>query len=169
MARTGDRRVVVGRVAGVFGVKGWVRVFSYTDPPANILGYGPWFIGADARRPVRVLDGGVHGRGIVARLEGIDDRDEARRLIGAHIEVPRSRLAPTEEGTWYWFDLVGLDVVNEQGENLGRVADLMQTGANDVLVLEGGRRRLIPFVHGAVVKSVDLDAGLVRVDWDSEF
>ena len=83
--------------------------------------------------------------------------------------MARSRLGPTEDGTWYWFDLVGLDVLNEQGENLGKVAELMQTGADDVLVLQGERRRLIPFVHGTVVKAVDLDAGLVRVDWDSEF
>jgi 16S rRNA processing protein RimM len=169
VTRGGERRVVVGRVAGVFGVKGWVRVFSYTDPPANILDYGPWLVGTEAPRPVRVLDGGVHGRGIVARLEGIADRDAARALIGAPIAVQRSRLGPPGEGSYYWFDLVGLEVVNEKGERLGTVEDLLQTGANDVLVLRGDRRRLVPFVRGSVVKAVDVEAGVVTVDWDSDF
>jgi 16S rRNA processing protein RimM len=169
MGGAGDRRVVVGRVTGVFGVKGWVRVYSYTDPPANILDYGPWFLGDDGAKPSRVVDGSVHGRGIIARLEGIEDRDRARALIGSSIAVPRAQLGRPQQGSYFWFDLIGLDVVNLAGETLGRVTDLMQTGANDVLVLEGARRRLVPFVDGPVVKSVDLDAGVVTVDWDSDF
>lgn len=169
MVASGDRRVVVGRVAGVFGVKGWVRVYSYTDPPANILHYGPWFLGDGAAKPVQVVDGGVHGRGIVARLEGVEDRDQARGLIGTSIAVPRSRLGQPEQGSYFWFDLIGLDVVNAAGEALGKVTDVMETGANDVLVVQGSRRHLVPFVDATVVKAVDLDAGTVIVDWDSDF
>lgn len=169
MAETAGSRVVVGRVAGIFGVKGWVRVFSYTDPPGNILEYGPWLVGPDQGRRFRLTEGAVHGKGIIAHLEGVDDRDAARALIGASIAVSREALGEAGDGSFFWSDLVGLKVVNEQGEDLGVVTDLLETGANDVLVLKGERRRLVPFVNGTVVKSVDLAGGVVTVDWDREF
>lgn len=161
--------MTVGRITGVFGVKGWVRVYSYTSPRENILRYAPWFIGEVDAVPYALAGGGVHGRGIVAHLEGVDDRDVARRLIGATISVPRESLSELAAGEYYWSDLMGLSVVDQQGRDLGRVAELIETGANDVLVLNGERRRLVPFVPGSVVKSVDLAAGLISVDWDSEF
>lgn len=146
-----------------------MRIYSYTKPPENILRYAPWFVGDADAVPFVLVDGGVHGRGIVAHLKGVDDRDVARRLIGARISVPRESFAELAAGQYYWSDLVGLSVVDQQGKALGRVAELIETGANDVLVLEGERRRLVPFVPGSVVKSVDLAAGLISVDWDSEF
>jgi 16S rRNA processing protein RimM len=169
MSDPAQRPVVVGRVTGVFGVKGWVRVFSYTDPPGNILQYGPWLVGERGEKSFRVLDGATHGRGVIAHLEGIDDRDVARGLIGAEIRVSRANFGKTGRDEYYWSDLVGLTVVNEEGVELGRVDDLLATGANDVLVVVGDRRRLVPFVPGAVVKSVDVAGGTLRVAWDEDF
>lgn len=163
------RRVAVGRIAGVFGIKGWVRVFSYTDPPENILGYGPWLVGE--REPVayRVVDGARHGRGIVAHLEGVNDRDVARALIGQGVWVPRDRFQVADPGQYYWSDLIGLRVVNGEGAELGHVQEILETGANDVLVVGGERRRLLPFVTGTVVKSVDLAGRVINVEWDADF
>jgi 16S rRNA processing protein RimM len=166
-----DRRhVVVGRITGVFGVKGWVRVYSYTDPPDNILDYGPWLLEGPGRSSIhRVDDGAAHGRGIIAHVEGIEDRDAARALIGSSIAVPRERFHGAEEGCYFWSDLVGLRVVNGSGVDLGIVEELIETGANDVLVVRGERRRLVPFVPGRVVTSVDTGGGTIRVDWEADY
>jgi 16S rRNA processing protein RimM len=164
-----DRHILVGKISGIFGVKGWVRVYSYTDPPENILGYGPWLIGDGEGRSCKVVDGAVHGRGIIARLAGVDDRDKARGLIGAAIRVPRERFGESGGDEYYWSDLLGLQVTNQDGVVFGKVEDMMETGANDVMVIRGERRRLVPFVLGAVVKSVDIGAGTIVVEWDADF
>jgi 16S rRNA processing protein RimM len=169
VAPTEERRVVVGRIAGIFGVKGWVRVFSYTDPPENILMYSPWLIGDGDSTGCRVTDGAVHGRGIIAHIDGIDDRDVARGLIGKSISVPRALFRDTHTGEYYWSDLLGLHVVNQDGVPFGTVADVVATGANDVLVINGDRRRLLPFVTGQVIKAVDLESGVIHVEWDADF
>jgi 16S rRNA processing protein RimM len=163
--QTGERQVTVGRITGIFGVKGWVRVFSYTDPPKNILQYAPWLIGEPVAVPYRVTDGSMHGRGVIAHLQGVDDRDLARRLIGSSIRIPRAQFRDPGRGEYYWFDLVGLEVIDENGSSLGRVEDLLETGANDVMVIAGDRRRLVPFILQTVVKSVDLDKGIITVSW----
>jgi 16S rRNA processing protein RimM len=116
-----------------------------------------------------VAAGDVHGRGVIAHLEGVDDRDVARGLIGREIRVPRERFAAAGANEYYWTDLVGLQVLGIDGRQLGEVVELLATGANDVLVLRGERRRLVPFVPGRVVKSVDLAAGVIHVDWDADF
>lgn len=166
-----QRLVTVGRVAGVFGVRGWLRIFSFTDPPRNILDYGPWYLGphTDRQRIFRVVDGAPHGRGIIARLEGIEDRDAARALIGEPISVRRECFGGTREGEYFWSDLIGLRVINEEGIEFGRIAEMLDTSANDVMVVVGERRRLLPFLYGTVVKSVDLASGVVRVDWDAGY
>lgn len=169
MTDPAQRPVVVGRVTGVFGVRGWVRIFSYTDPPENILQYGPWLVGERGERCLRVLDGALHGKGVIVHLEGIDDRDVARGLIGADIRVSRAAFGKAGRDEYYWSDLIGLRVVNEEGVELGRVKDLLATGANDVLVVVGERRRLVPFVPGAVVKSVDVAGGMLQVAWGEDF
>ncbi len=162
--------VVLGRVAGVFGVKGWVKVFSHTEPRENILQYAPWYLAADAGwRECRPLEGKVHGKGIVARIEYCDDRDQAAALVGCDIAVRRSQLPPPEPGEYYWSDLEGLDVVTRGGVVLGSVSHLFSTGANDVMVVNGDRERLIPWLLDDVVLEVDLRTGVVRVDWDPDF
>lgn len=163
------RRIAVGRIAGVFGIKGWVRVFSYTDPLDNILGYGPWLVGDTELIAYRVAEGACHGRGIIAHLDGVNDRDIARALIGKSIWVPREKFHEAGPDQYYWSDLMGLRVVTDAGVELGKVEDLIETGANDVLVVRGERRRLLPFVIGRVVTSVDRGAGVITVDWDEDF
>jgi 16S rRNA processing protein RimM len=107
----------------------------------------------------------MHGRGVIAHLEGVDDRDMARGLIGAVIRIPRSRFERPGRDEYYWCDLVGLEVIDEGGSSLGRVKELLKTGANDVMVITGERRRLVPFVPRTVVKSVDLENGIIMVSW----
>jgi 16S rRNA processing protein RimM len=117
----------------------------------------------------QVAEGSRHGKGVVARLVGCDDRDQAQSLMGYEIGVYRDQLPETEPGEYYWNDLKGLRVVTLQGESLGIVDHLIETGANDVLVVKGERERLIPFVQDQVVTKVDLDNGEIQVDWDKDF
>lgn len=163
------RRVSLGRVVGPHGVRGWVKVESWTRPRENILGFACWHLaGAAEERAYRVLDGRHPGKALAARLEGVDDRDAALALAGLEIRVRRDALPPAEEGEYYWWDLEGLRVETPNGVTLGVVDHLVETGANDVLVVRGERERLIPFVPGEVVIDVDLEAGRLRVDWDPE-
>jgi len=162
--------VQIGEITGVYGVHGWVRVRSYTKPVERILDYGPWHLRHGGCVEVQpVAEGGLRGKGLIARLAGIGDRDEAARLTGAEILAERSRFAAPEPGTFYWADLVGLRVRTTDGQALGIVDHLLETGANDVLVVTGDRRRLIPFVVDDVVQSVDLEGSLIVVDWDPSF
>ena len=162
--------VVVGKIVGIFGVRGWVKVFSHTSPKEGILGYTPWQIKVSGQwRAVKVVSHQRHGKSLLAHLEGFDDRDESRSLIGCEVAIERSQLPPAQPGEYYWADLIGLSVVTTQGVELGRVDHLLQTGANDVLVVAGDRERLIPFVQGVYVIKVDLDSKLIHVDWDPEF
>jgi 16S rRNA processing protein RimM len=165
-----DGMVVLGRISGIHGVRGEVKVFSETRERAGILDYPLWQLRlADGWKEVRLLGGHVQGSGVVvARLEGVEDRDQARALIGTEIAVRRAELPPAEPGTYYWTDLEGLTVVNLEGTVLGTVSHLFETGANDVLVVNGERERLIPYTRDAV-KAVDLAARTIRVDWDPEF
>lgn len=168
----GDREqrwVVLGRVSGLFGVRGWVKVFSDTAPRENILDYRSWYLKRRGEwRPYRLLEGRRQGKGIVARLEGCGDREQAAELVGADIAVRREQLPAAADGEYYWTDLQGLRVVNLGGIDFGRVDHLFETGANDVMVVKGERRRLIPFIDG-VIDGVDLEAGVIRVDWDQDF
>jgi len=170
MPKAPSELVTLGRISGLYGVRGWVRVFSHTDPREGIVRYSPWYLRLGGEwRPVRVAEGRRHGKGVVARLEGCDDRDQAARLMGAEIAVRREQLPPLPPGEYYWTDLEGLRVVTREGVELGTVARLMETGANDVLVVRGERERLIPYLPERVVLEVDLEGGLIRVDWDPDF
>ncbi len=164
------KRIVIGKVGGPFGIKGWSKLLSWTEPRDGILDYGPWLLKqGDGWREWQVAEGHAHGKGVIARLEGVTDRDQAAALMGADIAVWRDQLGETKPGQYFWADLVGLDVQLEDGKPLGRVEGLMATGSNDVLVVKGDRERLIPFIHGQVIKRVDLDRGLIQVDWDPDF
>jgi 16S rRNA processing protein RimM len=161
-------RIVLGRVSGLYGVKGWVKVYSETDPREGILRYSPWLLGPEGAVR-RVAEGKLHGKGLIARLDGCEDRDQAAVLIGQEIAIRRDQLPPPRPDEFYWIDLEGLAVVTSTDVELGRVSHLFSTGANDVLVVEGERERLIPFVWGDVILDVDFDQRLIRVDWDPEF
>lgn len=160
--------LVVGRISGLYGVRGWVKVFSETEPRDNILTYNPWYLGA-GRKPRGLAAGRLHGKGLVARLAGCEDRDRAAALVGLEIRIRRDQLPRLGADEFYWADLVGLSVETLEGRPLGRVARIFANAANDVLVVNGDRERLLPFLWDRVVKDVDLGSGRMRVDWDPEF
>ncbi|CAN5159471.1 ribosome maturation factor RimM [soil metagenome] len=160
--------MLLGEVTGVYGLRGWVRIRSATDPMERILDYAPWQVGMDEAWS-EVEAGRRHGGGVIAKLAGVDDRDGAAALVGAEIAVPRSRLPSSGDGEYYWVDLIGLRVVTTAGIVLGEVEQLIATGANDVLVVRDGRERLIPFLPERVVRAVDLEGGVLEVDWDPDF
>ena len=163
-------RVLLGRISGLFGVQGWVKVFSYTSPIINILNYSSWQLCQQGQwQAMSVCEGKAHGKGIIARLDSIHDRDEATRLIGADIAVDREQLPQTAGDEYYWTDLIGLTVINREGITLGQVDYLLETGANDVLVIKGERERLIPFVLSHTVLDIDLVQRVLQVDWDVHF
>ena len=160
-----------GEISGVFGVKGWVKVFSFTEPRENILSYSPWILQKNNQsREISVIAGQRHGDNVIAELEGISDRDAALALMGWKILIKKQQLPKPEPGEYYWADLVGLKVETQSGINLGYVDHLLETGANDVLVIvDGDVERLIPFLQKQTVLSIDLDSGLMIVDWDPDF
>lgn len=169
-ARNDDQVVILGQVSGLFGVKGWVKVFSYTDPRERILEYKPWYLRtAGGWRQISLAEGQLHGKTIIARLEGCADRDSAATWVGHEIAIQRDQLPALAQDEYYWSDLEGLQVVTTTGVMLGTVDHLIETGANDVLVVRGERERLIPYVRPDVVVDVDLAARTLRVDWDPEF
>lgn len=169
-AAPGDDPIVLGYLSGLYGVRGGLKVYSYTQPREAICEYAPWLLRIDGGwREYELIGGRRHGRTLVARLAGIDDRDAAAALLGTEIAAPRQRLPAPDPGHYYWADLVGLDVVTTQGVTLGRVERLFETGANDVMVVAGERERWLPFVMDAVVRKVDLGAAMIEVDWDPEW
>lgn len=169
MGAGADTRVNLGHVTGPFGVKGWLKVYSHTEPRENIVTYPAWTLAHEGEQlQVRVEQGQRSGKYVVAKLEGIDDRAGAERWVGAEIWVERQALPPCDPGEYYWVDLEGLEVRNSRGEVLGQVDHVMATGANDVLVLTGGKDRLIPFVQ-PVLQQVSLDDGVITVDWETSF
>lgn len=164
------RRIVVGRIAGTYGVRGWVKVQSFTEPVVQLLAFPTWWLRLESGwREFVPAEGRAHGKGIVAHLAGCDDRDAAGALHGAEIAVLREQFPPLPPGEYYRVDLEGLAVVGRSGVALGRVERLLDTGANAVMAVRGDRERLIPFIRGDVVLDVDLTGGVIRVDWDPEF
>lgn len=166
-----DHYVIIGRVAGVFGVKGWVKVRSETEPYDNILNYSPWYLKQNGDWVAYELSGGQqHGKGLIVQLTGCDDRDMAASLVGQDIAVTREQLPAPKQGEYYWADLVGLEVINQEHQSLGKVDHLMETGANDVLVVKGEQGEcLIPYVTGLYIMEVDLTAGKIMVDWEADY
>jgi len=168
-ARTGssDRSavVVLGRVGAPFGVHGWVKVSSYTDPPDGIAGYAEWtLLQDDESRTVAVLDSKLAGRGVAVQLAGIETIEAARALTGAVIQVDRAVLPPVAAGEFYLHDLLGLQAVNREGQALGLVDGFLELPAHPVVVLRGDRERLVPLVPERIVE-VDLERGRVTLDW----
>lgn len=164
----GQSVVPLGYVSGVYGLQGWVKVHSWTSPRDAILDYRPWLLGEN-REAIDIVDGRVQGKTIIAELPGITDPEQARTLVGQEIAVPREQLPEPPEQSWYWADLVGLDVMGTDGTRLGRVERMLETGANDVMVVVGDREMLVPFVPGVYVIEVDLEAGTVVVDWQQDY
>ncbi len=157
-----DKPVLIGSISGCHGVRGWLKVYSYTRPRENITRYRRWLIDGQLYR----VKATKHGKSVIVKIEGIDDRDAAARLVGKEIYLPRTSLPALEEGQYYWNDLIGMDVVNVEGDAFGTVSKLLETGAHDVLVIEGeDRQRLVPFVMDVYIKNVDFDNNTIHVDW----
>jgi 16S rRNA processing protein RimM len=170
--------ITIGKIVGALGIKGWVKVKSFTRPEENLLDHSQWFLVADANdqaaapRQVTLIDSRWQSKGWVAKLADCDDRNAAELLRGLLIQIPRQQLPVLSEQEYYWQDLVGLAVEDVHGKRLGRVDSLMETGANDVLVVVDAitqQRCLIPYLPQQVIKKIDLGAGLMLVDWDNDY
>jgi 16S rRNA processing protein RimM len=161
-----DDLVIMGRIAAPYAVRGWVKVQPFTEHVDNLLDYPVWRLGKAGKwRQCAVIEAKVHGQFLLVQLDGVDDRNAAEALQGHEIAVERAELPPAEEDEYYWDDLVGLEVVNLAGESLGKVAELLESGAQDLMtVVAGEQRRLIPFT-APIVREVDTEAGRIVVDW----
>ncbi|MFT6734377.1 MAG: 16S rRNA processing protein RimM [Polaribacter sp.] len=168
-----NKPIIIGRISGVFGVHGWVKIFSFTEPRDNILTYKPWLIRNKSDwQTMEIVKGRTQGKTLVVQIEGVDDRDKAHALIGCDIAINSEQLRALEENDFYWRDLIGLDVQEVNSGLIGNVQSIMATGANDVLVVIGkddaGKKReiLIPYLLDDVIKKIDLDENRILVDWN---
>jgi len=163
------RRVVLGQVGGAFGVQGWVRIQSFTDPPENILKFGHWQLGrAGQWREIEVEDGKVTAKGVLVKFAGVATPEDARLATGSEIAVAREELPAAAPGEYYWSDLEGLAALGHNGQPLGRIEEFRTTPAGPVVVIRGERQHWVPFVKERIV-SVDLDAGRVVFDWAADW
>lgn len=172
-----DRYLVVAVIASAFGVKGWLNIKSFTDPLSNVLGYRDCFVAVDGKwQPVTVEDGKPHGKGLVIKLQGCDDRSSADKYKGCQLAIDRMLLPEAAEGEYYWYQLENMQVrlADDEASLLGKVSHLIETGSNDVLVVvpcEGSidqRERLLPYRPECVLE-VDLETNVISVDWDINF
>ena len=164
---TNQKTLIIGRVLSHFGVQGWVKAFSYTKPIESILTYTQCFISECSNYDrTEIIDGAKKGKLIILKLANIDNRELAQKFIGADILLPTKCLPKLESGHYYWRDLEGLSVINDKLEKLGIVSKLMETGADDVMVVQGSKQILIPFIMNKVIKKVDLKARHIIVDWE---
>jgi len=171
--------ITLGEISGVLGVKGWVKVFSHTDPRVKITEYDQWFLRKKDQDwySVKVLNGRKQGKNIVAQLEGINTREQAEALKGVQIAIQERQLEVLPENEYYWKDLIGLNVETTQGIDLGKIDWIFNTGSNDVLTIKEVSRkdnkerveRLLPFLMDDVVISINIKDNLMVVDWDPEF
>lgn len=166
--------VVMGRIVAPYGVYGWLKVLPDTEALDGLFDYDTWWIGKqDNWREVAVEQAKIHNDVLVVKLAGVDDRDQAFACKGLQVAVPREALPEPEDNEYYWSDLIGLAVKNQQGVDFGYVTDVFETGANDVLVVKTGKEngnieRLIPFID-QVVLAVDVSTKTMQVDWDADF
>lgn len=170
-----DDLVVIGKIGAVHGVRGEVKIHSFTDPVDNLLDYPKWTLRREREtKQVELASARFQGKGLVAKIQGVDDREIARAYAGFEICVPRSDFPELEEGEFYWYQLIGLQVITQDQQLLGCVDHLLETGANDVLVVKpcagslDGRERLLPYTDQCVI-AVDLAQGIISVEWDADF
>lgn len=163
--------VIMGRVAAAFGIRGWVKIQPFSEFVDSLLDYKTWYVGHENGpwRKVDVVQAETHDKTLAVQFPDCPDRNAAEKLKGLLIAVPRSSLPEQVEGEYYWADLIGMSVVNEAGEMLGTVVELLDTGANDVLIVRGnGPDVLIPFLD-SVIGPVDLAAKTIQVNWSADF
>jgi 16S rRNA processing protein RimM len=173
---TSNEMISLGRISAAYGIKGWVKVYSYTDPIDNITSYHPWYFKRNGGwEEIEVLESRQQGKGMVAQLANCETRNDAEDLIGTEIAVPASLLAELDDGEYYWNQLQGLAVLNTENQRFGVVHHLLETGANDVIVVQAdeasidAQERLIPYLVGKVIKSIDLGRSEIIIDWDASW
>lgn len=170
MNNADNRVIVIGRVGKTYGVHGWIKIHSFTEPKENILDYTPWQLFLDGKwQSIKIEESRKHGEGFVALLANCKNPEEANYYVGAEIAIFREQLPPLEEGEYYWTDLEGLTVLTTTGTTLGIVDHFLQAGGNPVMVVKGERERLIPFRPQEFIVKVDLQAKTIEVNWDPEF
>lgn len=164
-----EKKLLVGKIGAVYGVKGWNKVISFTEPATNILDYLPWQLRIGTQiKTVDLTNTKIQNPYIVVQINNCNDRDIAKQYTGAEIFIERDQLAPlTSE--YYWNDLIGLQVVTKDNFPLGKVEYLLETGSNDVLVIQGEKRHLVPFLPDSVILEINMETKVIRVDWDPEF
>ena len=164
-----EKKLLVGKINGFFGLQGWVKVFSYTEPRVNILSYTPWSIDVDGElKKIEIKTGREQSKTIVANIKGIDTREESQKLIGKDIYIDKEQLPKLKKGEYYWHELIGFEVFNQDKEKLGLVDYFVETGSNNVLVVKGKKERWIPYIEPYLV-SVDSLNKVIFVDWDKDF
>jgi len=168
-----DTHIQLGTIQGVFGIKGWLKIFSFFRPKEQILDYTKWQLRKPGNASVyKLQEGKLQGNKVVAKLNNIDDRTLAESLVRSEIWVAKSELPDLDDNEFYWFQLKGLTVITMDGEQLGRVKKMMETGANDVIVVQDEIDKeeiLIPYVREQVVKRVDLEKKTIMVDWQKDY
>ncbi|MCD6048286.1 MAG: Ribosome maturation factor rimM [Gammaproteobacteria bacterium] len=167
--RAPEAKILAGKIGAPHGIKGWVKVFSYTSTPENLLNYQPWLLEIKGvMKSLKVLHAQPHGECLIVAFEGVTDRDQAAELTHTKIYIQRDQLPELAEDEYYWHDLEGVEVKNLEGFVFGRVDYLMNAGASDLMFIKGDKESCIPYRPGDVVKSVDLEKGEMIVDWPSE-
>ncbi len=172
-----ENQIILGKVGAVYGIKGWLKIHSFTDETDAILDYFPWSLKlGNKTQTVNITDWRKHNKGLIVKVDNIDDRDDAQALVGSEILTTESSLPDLPQGDFYWRDLIGMNVVTTKGYDLGVVSDMMETGANDVLVVKANlndgfskKERLIPYLLDQVVESVSIENKQICVDWDPGF
>jgi len=168
---TDDRYIPVGKIGSSYGIKGWVKISSFTERLEDVLQYDPWYLhhpSSQTWTPIHVEEGRMHGKGLIAKLSGVNTPEQARQFAGRTIAVTRAQLAPLKTNEYYWSDLEGLTVINKQGKVLGKVVYLLATGSNDVLVIKGKTEFAVPYLPGKSILSVDLAKQEIHIDWEWE-
>jgi 16S rRNA processing protein RimM len=172
-----EEKIILGRLGAVYGIKGWLKVQAFTDYAESIFDYGTWLIGREnSWQNAHIVEWRRHNKGLIVKFADVDVREKAQLLTGMEIAVLASQLPELAEDEYYWRDLVGMQVVNTTGYNMGKVKSLMETGSNDVLVVQannndafGKSERLIPFVESEMILKVDKNERVITVDWDADF
>jgi 16S rRNA processing protein RimM len=172
-----EEQIILGKVGAVYGIKGWLKIHSFTDETEAILDYFPWSLKlGNKTQTVEITDWRKHNKVLIVKVAGIDDRDEAQALVGSEILTNEAALPELSEDDFYWRDLIGMSVVTNKGYDLGVVTDMMETGANDVLVVKANlkdgfskKERLIPYLFEQVIESVSIENKQICVDWDPGF
>ncbi len=177
MSEQHNEKMIVGKFGATYGIRGWLKLFSYTNEAENIFDYAPWFIKQGGQwQEIKLESWKRHNKGLVCKLEGIEEREPARLLTNFEIAINPDALPELPAEEIYWRDIIGMQIVTDKGYHLGEVVDMLATGSNDVMVVKanlkdafGQKERLIPFLNEQVIKTIDQEAQRIEVDWDPGF